>query len=122
MAVRTVLVVPVTGAPYTWTGSLTLERMQELVRGESGQRSLIEGLSLGNGQRIYCNEEGLLYGMPYNAAATTLARALCDPEWIEVSALHFVGPCFFVTEAPADDEEGIEGSVSDWALDLAGLS
>jgi|TARA_R100000935_G_scaffold10727_2_gene21420 hypothetical protein len=57
----------------------TLESMQKLVGG------YIEMVHLNDGQVLVCNEEGLLYGLPFNINASELAglqivgdAILCD--------------------------------------------
>lgn len=53
----------------------TLEEAQEFV-GRPGHRDLVEIVRLPNGDQMLVNEEGLLFNLPVNPAATLVAQRL----------------------------------------------
>lgn len=68
MATKRVIVIPADPSkPIHWRDvSGSLESLQGIVGG------LIERVSDGHGRDFWCNEEGLLIGLPYNARASAL--------------------------------------------------
>lgn len=101
-----VLVVKATGECETQNIQPDLYDLQEIVGGP------IEGV-YGDGWAAYCNEEGKLLNLPYNAVATELAGSF---GWQAASDDVLVGDVVFFGPG---DEEGNETDVPQFLVDLA---
>lgn len=90
---KKVIVVRVGQKPVVETIDGSLESMQKLVGG------YIERVNVGNGMALYCNEEGLLIGLPPNGTPYKGQQFVGDYFIINEKG----GKCFF--EHLADGEE-----------------
>ncbi|QBX57486.1 DUF3846 domain-containing protein [Nocardioides seonyuensis] len=98
------LVIPADAPPYIAAITPDLDTLQSVVGG------CIEVVRLADGI-LYCNEEGRLLGLPFNEAATTLARTT-TPDSMNRQDV-FAGTCLVVgvldpaTGEPSEEEQDV---------------
>lgn len=95
-----------TNGSYGFAPNEGLESLQSAVDG------WIEGIPLGNGAFMYCNEEGKLKGLPANLIATTLFQAHYGKTDIICGDVAIVGDV-----SPSGDSDGADYDPPSWVVD-----
>lgn len=115
--IRTVLVVPVDGTPHPQLVDNSAGFLAWLY--QTCDTRIVEHVQVAEGVGVYGDEEGRMHGCPVNAQATALVAALIEQDGHDMApGWDLVGTVVFAGDA---DEEGMDGSVPDRVLDLAGL-
>jgi len=123
---RTVLVVPVDGAPSAQLVDVGTGWLDWLY--QTCDTRMIEHFEVADGVCMYGDEEGRLRaGWQVNQQATALVRALIDQDeeemregWDLIGTIVFVGTELYHIDADGEDDP-IDASVPDRVLDLVSL-